>query len=69
MSLDELLLRLNAAEAMKYGGRGPYLVSYAVYQATEQAIDHYLASGELVEGPFGLERAPPPRGIDVTDSR
>lgn len=57
MLLDELMFRLSMGRGSSPGQ--PYIVSWPTYQAMERAIDHYLETGDIVKGEYGLERRDP----------
>lgn len=56
MSIDILLHHISMGESIKAHKSG-YFISPSTYREMEQALKHYLKTGELVEGKYGLDIA------------
>lgn len=52
MSVDEVLIHIACGNGYKYLG-GMHLISHTKYKQLEEAIDHYLQTGEIVESEYG----------------
>lgn len=55
MTVDEILTHIRAGEALKFRGT-LYVLSPTHYKRLEKSLEHYLNTGEIFEGQYGLQK-------------
>ena len=56
MSSEEVMMHMRMGEYMKHTRQGLHIMSFEQYERLRDALFHYLDTGEIFEGEFGLER-------------